>query len=311
MRNYLRLALAGAISASLMGCGPEDVSNIEASDNTNAMSSQEKASYDKALDGKDGITSTGNPYEEINKAEVVDYSNNQTANLNQRNDYDAASTDNTNNIITDETKAKGMAMFGAGVDAAVAGINSIDKRQLEDIKTAALSKVGGAVKGYQEAGNGSSAPVGAVNFDSTWKTEVPSGVRVIDGDTVEIKYNDGRQSDRIRLVGIDAPESSQEYGLQSKTALQSCVDNGNVNIRYQEKDKYGRLLGIVMAGETDCNYVQVQKGAAWHYKQYSKGQPKGSAQTYAMAENDARSANMGLWAASQPQEPWLYRRANK
>lgn len=301
MNNYLRLALAGAISASLMGCGPEDVSNIKGVDEQPVANTDGQASESSPIDAESGVAAQqNNPYTDMSSESDV-----------QGIDYGAETTGNADSIITDETKAKGMAMFGAGVDAAVAGINSIDKRQLEDIKTAALSKVGGAVKGYQEAGNGSSAPVGAVNFDSTWKTEVPSGVRVIDGDTVEIKYNDGRQSDRIRLVGIDAPESSQEYGLQSKTALQSCVDNGNVNIRYQEKDKYGRLLGIVMAGETDCNYVQVQKGAAWHYKQYSKGQPKGSAQTYAMAENDARSANMGLWAASQPQEPWLYRRANK
>lgn len=301
MNKYLRLTLVSAVLASLIGCVPEDVSNIETTDNTSTMNSEEKANYDKALDGEGGMTAEQkNPYTDMSNAAE-----------NQDIDYGAEANGNADSIITDETKAKGMAMFGAGVDAAVAGINSIDKKQLEDIKTAAISKVGGAVKGYQEAGGAEALSGSAVGFDSTWKTEIPAGVRVIDGDTVEIKYNDGRKSDRIRLVGIDAPESSQAFGLESKNALQNCVDNGNVNIRWQEQDRYGRLLGVVMSGNTDCNYVQVQKGAAWHYKQYSKGQPKGSAQTYAMAENDARSANMGLWAASQPQEPWLYRRANK
>lgn len=301
MNNHLRLTLASTVLVSLMGCVPEDVSNIEATDSTQEMSSEEKANYDKALDGSSGMKAgQENPYSDMN--------NNSDA---QGIDYSAEGSGNTESIITDETKAKGMAMLGAGVDAAVAGINSIDKKQLEDIKTAAISKVGGAVKEYQAAGGNDSTPGGSINFDSSWKTEVPAGVRVIDGDTVEIKYNDGRKSDRIRLIGIDAPESSQEYGKQSTNTLQKCVDNGNVNIRWQEQDRYGRLLGIVMSGETDCNHNQVQKGAAWHYKQYSKGQPKGSAQTYAMAENDARSTNMGLWATSQPQEPWLYRRANK
>lgn len=301
MNKYLRLTLVSAVLASLIGCVPEDVSNIETTDNTSTMNSEEKANYDKALDGEGGMTAEQkNPYTDMSNAAE-----------NQDIDYGAEANGNADSIITDETKAKGMAMFGAGVDAAVAGINSIDKKQLEDIKTAAISKVGGAVKGYQEAGGAEALSGSAVGFDSTWKTEIPAGVRVIDGDTVEIKYNDGRKSDRIRLVGIDAPESSQAFGLESKNALQNCVDNGNVNIRWQEQDRYGRLLGVVMSGNTDCNYMQVQKGAAWHYKQYSKGQPKGSAQTYAMAENDARSANMGLWAASQPQEPWLYRRANK
>lgn len=301
MNKHLRLTLTSAVLASLIGCVPEDVSNIDKTDDTSTMSSEEKANYDKALDGEGGMTAEQkNPYTNMSDAAE-----------NQDIDYGIEANGNGDNIITDETKAKGMAMFGAGVDAAVAGINSIDKKQLEDIKTAAISKVGGAVKGYQEAGGDQISSGSAVNFDSTWKTEVPAGVRVIDGDTVEVKYNDGRKSDRIRLVGIDAPESSQTFGSESKNTLQNCVDNGNVNIRWQEQDRYGRLLGIVMSGNTDCNYVQVQKGAAWHYKQYSKGQPKGSAQTYAMAENDARSANLGLWATSQPQEPWLYRRANK
>ena len=45
-----------------------------------------------------------------------------------------------------------------------------------------------------------------------------TGTRVIDGDTVEVTQASG-QSERVRLLGIDAPESAQEYGTESTTAL--------------------------------------------------------------------------------------------
>ena len=164
MKNYPRLAIAATISALLMGCGPEDVSNIDAANNTETVSNTGSS-----------MPAENNPYVEMDAKTNT-----------QAIDYSAGTNENSDSIITDETKAKGMAMFGAGVDAAVAGINSIDKSQLEDIKTSAINKVDGAVKNYQASGNTVTSG-GTTNFDNTWKTATPSGVRVIDGDTIEIK----------------------------------------------------------------------------------------------------------------------------
>lgn len=132
-------------------------------------------------------------------------------------------------------------------------------------------------------------------------------VRVIDGDTVEVIPLSG-QSERIRLLGIDAPESKQDYGKQSTQTLQQCVNDAKVTIEWTEKDRYGRLLGKVIADDKDCNLNQIRQGAAWHYKYYQQGQLEYDRLAYANAEVLARDQQRGLWATNQQIAPWDFRR---
>lgn len=147
------------------------------------------------------------------------------------------------------------------------------------------------------------------SLGSDWKRITATGVRVIDGDTVEILV-DGQKSERVRLLGIDAPESKQSFGDISKKTLEECVDGAQVTIAYKEIDRYDRILGKVFAGNTDCNYRQVVAGSAWHYKQYSKSQPNDDADIYADAEKVAQLQNQGLWSELNAQEPWNFRKEN-
>lgn len=282
MKNYLRLALASAVFSGLTGCMPGDNPNVQLNTDPSAMSDEEQINYSEALDGDNG-----NPYDAT-----------QTARLDPNTEI--------SKIIDSE---KGQAALDAGKAAVIAGISAIDQDQVKAVASSMIGQAGEFTKKYAD---GAQAKLESSNLSATlpasWKTAVPSGVRVIDGDTVEIKYDDGRQSDRVRLNGIDAPESSQEYGVASTQTLQACVNTGQVTVRYQKADQYGRLLGVIIAGDVDCNYNQVKAGSAWHYKQYQKEQPAGNAQKYATAENQARSANRGLWANHEAQAPWSYRR---
>ncbi|MGP4865065.1 thermonuclease family protein [Psychrobacter sp. T6-5] len=133
-----------------------------------------------------------------------------------------------------------------------------------------------------------------------------SSVRVIDGDTVEVTPLSG-QSERVRLLGIDAPESAQEYGIESTTALSQCVSNAIVTIEWIERDRYDRLLGKVIANNVDCNLNQLQEGAAWHYKEYQSSQTPYDRIEYSNAEIVARSNGRGLWANRYPIKPSDYR----
>jgi len=137
---------------------------------------------------------------------------------------------------------------------------------------------------------------------------VAQSVRVIDGDTVEVIPMTGR-SERIRLLGIDAPEAKQDYGTQSTQALQQCVDGANVSIEWTERDRYDRLLGKVIADGKDCNLNQVVQGAAWHYKYYQEGQLAYDRLAYANAEVLARSQQSGLWVNKNLTAPWDFRRS--
>jgi micrococcal nuclease len=79
-------------------------------------------------------------------------------------------------------------------------------------------------------------------------------VRVIDGDTLEVKldfgYNFGWEKVTIRLLGIQAPETkgtSKAAGLVSKEYLQALVNRGTVHIHTPDYNKktFDRFLSNV------------------------------------------------------------------
>jgi len=154
-------------------------------------------------------------------------------------------------------------------------------------------------------------PINVANSDCPISGNVITvkSVRVIDGDTLEIIPTEGA-SERIRLLGIDAPESNQAHGTYSTQTLQQCVNQGQVTIEWFEQDRYQRLLGKVRVNGADCNLNQIQQGAAWHYKQYQQSQSEFDRLNYANAEVNARRQAIGLWASSTVVAPWDYRRGN-
>jgi len=181
----------------------------------------------------------------------------------------------------------------------------------------ALAGCGGGyddIDAKRDATTGSTGVIGGStgsnsgNADKCFEPNVlnVSSVRVIDGDTVEVVQLSG-QSERIRLLGIDAPESQQEYGAESTSELAQCVNNAIVTIEWTERDTYDRLLGKVIANNVDCNLNQLQKGAAWHYKEYQSSQTPYDRIEYANAEIVARLNGRGLWANRYPIKPSDYR----
>lgn len=135
-------------------------------------------------------------------------------------------------------------------------------------------------------------------------------VGVADGDTVTILGADNNQA-RVRLQGIDAPESGQAFGQVSKRNLSDLIFNRQVTVEYEKTDRYGRTLGKVLADGRDINLEQVKAGLAWHYKYYQDEQPPDDRRVYADAETQARSARRGLWADPAPIPPWDFRRGKR
>lgn len=135
-------------------------------------------------------------------------------------------------------------------------------------------------------------------------------VRVADGDTVTLLDSSNTQY-RIRLEGIDAPESHQAFGTQSKKNLSDMVFDREVTVVYQKTDQYGRLVGKITVDGKDINLEQVQAGMAWHYKEYQREQAPEDRELYAKAEDEARSARRGLWRDPDPVEPSAFRKEAK
>jgi len=135
-------------------------------------------------------------------------------------------------------------------------------------------------------------------------------VGVADGDTITVLDATNTQH-KIRMQGIDAPEKAQAYGQKSKQSLSQMVQSKQVTVEYQKKDKYGRTLGKVVLNGTDVCLEQFKLGMAWHYKQYKSDQAKEERETYAQAELEARTKNVGIWKDKNPTPPWEFRKQAK
>ena len=110
---------------------------------------------------------------------------------------------------------------------------------------------------------------------------------------------------KIRLYGIDAPESHQAFGQKSKHHLSSLVFGKDVRVAYTKRDKYGRILGTVYVDGKDVNLEMIRAGLAWHYKRFD------STPAYAAAELEARQNRRGLWQDRNPTNPHLFRKAKR
>ncbi len=135
-------------------------------------------------------------------------------------------------------------------------------------------------------------------------------VGVSDGDTVTV-LDSTKTQHKIRLAGIDAPESKQAFGQASKKHLSDLVFNRNVTLDCGKIDRYNREVCVVMVDGHDANLAQVTAGMAWWYRAYAKEQiPEHRAQ-YQAAEMDAQRQRIGLWRDSGPVPPWEWRKAKR
>ena len=134
-------------------------------------------------------------------------------------------------------------------------------------------------------------------------------VAVADGDTITVLDSNWQQN-KVRLNGIDAPEKSQPFGSRSRQHLRALVHGRDIVVKWNKRDRYGRILGKVLVGSVDVNLEQIRAGLAWHYKRYEREQSREDRETYATAELDARTAKRGLWIDPAPIPPWEFRRAH-
>lgn len=127
-------------------------------------------------------------------------------------------------------------------------------------------------------------------------------IKVADGDTITILTEDLKQ-ERIRLHGIDCPESSQDFGKRAKQFTSELCFGKTVKVVALDTDRYGRTIGLVILPDRRIlNKELLRAGLAWHYKQYDKSQE------FADLETVAKAKKAGLWVQSNAVAPWEFRR---
>jgi endonuclease YncB( thermonuclease family) len=137
--------------------------------------------------------------------------------------------------------------------------------------------------------------------------------KVVDGDTINVTDNLGTKV-KVRFYGVDAPETAkpgkhgQPFGEEAHQTLLSKVNRQRVRLDVMDVDQYRRAVCIVWLGTRNINMEMISEGWAFSYRQYL-GRPHAS--EYILAEERARNARLGLWQQSNPQPPWLFRKAQR
>lgn len=130
---------------------------------------------------------------------------------------------------------------------------------------------------------------------------------VIDGDTIEI------HGERIRLEGIDAPESNQpcihkttgqkwRCGQRAAIWLSDMIGAQTVRCVESGRDQWKRMLAHCTVGGYDISAEMVRNGWAMAFVRYSR--------EYVREEAEARSSGAGIWA-TEFVPPWDWRRARR
>ena len=127
--------------------------------------------------------------------------------------------------------------------------------------------------------------------------------RIVDGDTIWIGPT------KIRLHGIDAPESKQtckkadgsDYlcGEMATFALAEIIETHWITCKGETMDRYKRRITVCYAGPYDINAEMVRRGWALAYRRYSKD--------YVDEEEDANKRKAGMWQGEFI-KPWEWRR---
>ena len=138
----------------------------------------------------------------------------------------------------------------------------------------------------------------AVSASAETLTDV---ARIIDADTVEIA------GEKLRLEGIDAPESRQtckragkryDCGKEATSALRVKIGKASITCKDDTRDQYDRLIAVCYLDDMDLNGWLVRHGHALAYRRFSK--------RYVAAEDEARKAKRGIWQG-QFIKPWQWR----
>ena len=130
--------------------------------------------------------------------------------------------------------------------------------------------------------------------------------RIIDADTLEVA------GQRVRLRGIDAPESTQSCqrargkrylcGDRATQALRERIGTSTVTCTIEDQDRFNRALGTCYADGTDLAGWLVRQGHALAYRK--------SSARYVSQEDQAKAAKTGVWGATFV-KPWDWRRGER
>jgi endonuclease YncB( thermonuclease family) len=136
--------------------------------------------------------------------------------------------------------------------------------------------------------------------------EITGPARIVDGDTIWIGDT------KIRLHGIDAPETKQECyrngepwlcGIASTDHLKTFIGENTVTCDDKGMDRYKRMIGKCRVGSLDIGAEMVEKGMALPYWKYG-------GEYYMQGYREARGQGVGIYSGTFI-PPWEWRKGSR
>lgn len=130
-------------------------------------------------------------------------------------------------------------------------------------------------------------------------------LRTVDGDTLEVREDGASDSEKIRLLGVNTPESVDPrkpvecFGKEASKFTDDLVTGKRVNLvsdpEADNVDKYGRFLrSVELENGTDLNEALLREGYAYAYLSFPLSDERKA--LYHELEQEAKSAERGLWS---------------
>jgi len=111
-------------------------------------------------------------------------------------------------------------------------------------------------------------------------------------------------AERIRIWGIDCPESKQAFGTRAKQFTGDLAFPRVVTVRVRDVDRYKRTVAeIILPDGRNLNRELVRAGPAWWYQRYARHET-----ILDELEVESRPAGRGLLADKSPVPPWEFRK---
>lgn len=144
-----------------------------------------------------------------------------------------------------------------------------------------------------------------VPFALAWQGVVD---QVVDGDTLKVRHESGKVYN-VQLYGVRTPWLSQPGGPEAKDASRKLVGGKSVNVQVVNVNPDGTTVGVVAINDQySLQAFLVGSGMAWVYDGHCD--LKMCTQWNAM-EQQARTAERGLWKDPNPVAPWKWRAGSK
>jgi micrococcal nuclease len=136
-------------------------------------------------------------------------------------------------------------------------------------------------------------------------------IRVVDGDTIVVRYNG--KYEKVRLLCVDTPESVHSdkkqnipMGKVATRYTQKKLTSKYVNLEFEIKrlrGNYGRLLAYVFVDGENLNLDLVRQGLSPYYTKYGKSEKYDA--EFRAAEKKARKEKLNIWGDPELTKKYL------